>query len=300
MEPRGGLEGSERGSRLRCKSRSRQPAAAALPCVSHPPLCADAAERAARVCAARIWTARDACSASAGHAGAAPPGAGHAPTAGPLHGSECGQVHALVWNMLHPPMHGLPPVKLKYGAPRSSPLAHAPPHRRLRGGARWRWLGAPSWPLEGLRDTAYFKYIYENHQGHHVLGGQANYNVRTPSAAHAPRAPPRRRVTWSGCLARSAARSPTTCLARTSRPPRGSSGCARCPAPRASGGASRSSRRACRRRRLLRRARPPSGTSRRPRSSTRPSPPEEGGARVERSGGGQGGRAAAGRLHFRS
>mmetsp|Transcript_13770 Transcript_13770/g.40427 ORF Transcript_13770/g.40427 Transcript_13770/m.40427 type:complete len:340 (+) Transcript_13770:99-1118(+) len=67
-------------------------------------------------------------------------------------------VHALVWNMLHPPMHGLPPVKLKYGA--------------------------PSWPLEGLRDTAYFKYIYENHQGHHVLGGQANYNVCCPLTDH--------------------------------------------------------------------------------------------------------------------
>ena len=40
-------------------------------------------------------------------------------------------IHALVWNMLHPPMHGLPPVKLKYGA--------------------------PSWPLEGLRNTGYFK-----------------------------------------------------------------------------------------------------------------------------------------------
>jgi len=67
-------------------------------------------------------------------------------------------IHALVWNMLHPPMHGLPPVKLKYGA--------------------------PSWPLEGLRNTGYFKYIYENHQGHHVLGGQANYNVCCPLTDH--------------------------------------------------------------------------------------------------------------------
>ena len=39
-------------------------------------------------------------------------------------------------------------------------------------------MGAPSRPLEGLRNTAYFKYIYENHQGHHVLGGQCNYNAR--------------------------------------------------------------------------------------------------------------------------
>jgi len=67
-------------------------------------------------------------------------------------------VHALVWNMLHPPMHGLPPVPMSFGA--------------------------PSAPLAGLRNTAYFKYIYENHQGHHVLGGQANYNVCCPLTDH--------------------------------------------------------------------------------------------------------------------
>lgn len=67
-------------------------------------------------------------------------------------------VHALIWNMLHPPMHGLPPVPAS--------------------------VGAPSWPLAGLRNTAYFKYIYENHQGHHVLGGQANYNVCCPLTDH--------------------------------------------------------------------------------------------------------------------
>ena len=53
-------------------------------------------------------------------------------------------LHAAVWNMLHPPMHGLPNVPASVGVPSS-------------------WLAK-------LRNTAYFKYIYENHQGHHVLG----------------------------------------------------------------------------------------------------------------------------------
>jgi len=71
-------------------------------------------------------------------------------------------VHAFVWNMLHPPMHGLPKVPASYGAP-------------------------SSWPFgldDKLRNTFYFKYIYENHQGHHVLGGQANYNVCCPGFDH--------------------------------------------------------------------------------------------------------------------
>lgn len=67
-------------------------------------------------------------------------------------------LHALVWNMLHPPMHGLPDVPLSYGA--------------------------PGFLLKGLRDTGYFRYIYENHQGHHVLGGKANYNVCCPLTDH--------------------------------------------------------------------------------------------------------------------
>merc|ERR1711920_94523 len=67
-------------------------------------------------------------------------------------------IHALVWNMLHPPMHGLPDVPASVGAPSS-------------------WLTS-------LRNTAYFRYIYENHQGHHVLGGQANYNVCCPMTDH--------------------------------------------------------------------------------------------------------------------
>ena len=67
-------------------------------------------------------------------------------------------LHALVWNMLHPPMHGLPEVPLS--------------------------VGAPSRPLRRLRNTFYFRYIYENHQGHHVLGGQCNYNVCCPLTDH--------------------------------------------------------------------------------------------------------------------
>lgn len=63
-------------------------------------------------------------------------------------------LHALVWNMLHPPMHGLGDVPWSYGF--------------------------ASKPLAFLRNTPYFKYIYENHQGHHVLGGQCNYNVCCP------------------------------------------------------------------------------------------------------------------------
>lgn len=67
-------------------------------------------------------------------------------------------LHALVWNMVHPPMHGLPSVPLS--------------------------VGAPSSVLERMRESAYFRWIYENHQGHHVLGGQKNYNVCCPLADH--------------------------------------------------------------------------------------------------------------------
>merc|ERR1719331_3559242 len=67
-------------------------------------------------------------------------------------------VHALVWNMLHPPMHGLPEVPMS--------------------------VGAPSFVMKPLLHTGFFKYIFENHQGHHVLGGQANYNVCCPLTDH--------------------------------------------------------------------------------------------------------------------
>jgi len=67
-------------------------------------------------------------------------------------------LHAAAWNMLHPPMHGLPEVPISYGV--------------------------PTRPLVWMRNTRFFKYIYENHQGHHVLGGQANYNVCCPLTDH--------------------------------------------------------------------------------------------------------------------
>jgi len=67
-------------------------------------------------------------------------------------------VHAAAWNMLHPPMHGLPRVPIRYGVPSS-------------------WFGF-------LLKSRYCKYIFENHQGHHVLGGQCNYNVCCPLTDH--------------------------------------------------------------------------------------------------------------------
>merc|ERR1719163_49923 len=70
----------------------------------------------------------------------------------------CMLVHASVWNFIHPPMHGLPKVPLNEGMP-----------------------GAP---MEWLEDTPYFKYVFENHMGHHVLGGQCNYNVCCPMTDH--------------------------------------------------------------------------------------------------------------------
>ena len=70
----------------------------------------------------------------------------------------CMLVHASVWNFIHPPMHGLPKVPLNEGMP-----------------------GAP---MEWLEDTPYFKYVFENHMGHHVLGGQCNYNVCCPGTDH--------------------------------------------------------------------------------------------------------------------
>lgn len=32
--------------------------------------------------------------------------------------------------------------------------------------------------------TPFFRWIYENHQGHHVLGGKCNYNVCCPGWDH--------------------------------------------------------------------------------------------------------------------
>lgn len=67
-------------------------------------------------------------------------------------------LHALLWNALHPPMHGLGNVPISYGAPSST--------------------------LSRFLNSRYFKWIYENHMGHHVLGGQCNYNVCCPLTDH--------------------------------------------------------------------------------------------------------------------
>lgn len=67
-------------------------------------------------------------------------------------------LHALVWNALHPNMHGLHDITLKDGAP-SSVFAF------MRG----------SW---------YFNYLYDNHKGHHISGGRTNYNVACPLVDH--------------------------------------------------------------------------------------------------------------------
>ena len=73
-------------------------------------------------------------------------------------------LHAIVWNAIHPPMHGLPPVSLSMGFGTVLP-----------GGEAFS---------EWLLESAYGRYIYENHMGHHVLGGQCNYNVCCPMADH--------------------------------------------------------------------------------------------------------------------
>lgn len=63
--------------------------------------------------------------------------------------------HALLWNALHPNMHGLPDVPLE--------------------------VGAPSWVLKGFRDSALFNFLRENHAGHHrAVGSHGNYNVCCP------------------------------------------------------------------------------------------------------------------------
>jgi hypothetical protein len=73
-------------------------------------------------------------------------------------------VHAVIWNAIHPPMHGLAPVPLTAGF-----------GTRVAGGEEFS-----EWVLE----SAYGRWIYENHMGHHVLGGQCNYNVCCPMADH--------------------------------------------------------------------------------------------------------------------
>lgn len=67
-------------------------------------------------------------------------------------------IHALLWNALHPNMHALPDVPFSDGA--------------------------PSWVLAPLRSSWAFKWLYTNHEGHHIVGGRGNYNVACPLADH--------------------------------------------------------------------------------------------------------------------
>lgn len=67
-------------------------------------------------------------------------------------------VHACIWNSLHPAMHGLNEVPISDGIP-----------------SMW---------LAFLRSSKYYEYLYENHQGHHVLSGEKNYNVCCPLMDH--------------------------------------------------------------------------------------------------------------------
>ena len=67
-------------------------------------------------------------------------------------------VHTSIWNALHPSMHYLPDVPAN--------------------------VGPPSGWLSGFKNTWFFRFLYQNHEGHHVLGGMANYNVCCPGADH--------------------------------------------------------------------------------------------------------------------
>jgi hypothetical protein len=67
-------------------------------------------------------------------------------------------LHGLVWNAIHPPMHGLPKVPASFGP--------------------------PSNVLDRFNNTPLFKYLHTNHVGHHVAGGQGNYNVCCPLTDH--------------------------------------------------------------------------------------------------------------------
>ena len=65
-------------------------------------------------------------------------------------------LHAAVWNTIHPGMHGLHEVPVSVGVPSA-------------------WLNR-------FKDSWFFRFLYRNHEGHHVLGGQCNYNVCCPGA----------------------------------------------------------------------------------------------------------------------
>ena len=67
-------------------------------------------------------------------------------------------IHGIIWNTIHPNMHGLSDV----------PMNEGPPSNML---SRWR-------------NSGYFKYIYRYHEMHHIVGGTANYNVCCPLTDH--------------------------------------------------------------------------------------------------------------------
>eukprot|EP00629_Pelagomonadales_sp_RCC1024_P003540 CAMPEP_0119269864 /NCGR_PEP_ID=MMETSP1329-20130426/7093_1 /TAXON_ID=114041 /ORGANISM="Genus nov. species nov., Strain RCC1024" /LENGTH=283 /DNA_ID=CAMNT_0007269865 /DNA_START=239 /DNA_END=1090 /DNA_ORIENTATION=- len=67
-------------------------------------------------------------------------------------------LHAAVWNALHPNMHALPDITWRDGVPSS-------------------WL---AW----ARSSWFFRFLYTNHEGHHVVGGRGNYNVACPGTDH--------------------------------------------------------------------------------------------------------------------
>merc|ERR1711871_131532 len=63
-------------------------------------------------------------------------------------------LHAAVWNALHPNMHSLPDIPISDGVPSS-------------------WL---AW----ARSSKFFKFLYVNHEGHHVIGGQGQLQRLLP------------------------------------------------------------------------------------------------------------------------
>lgn len=67
-------------------------------------------------------------------------------------------LHASIWNALHPAMHYLPDVPASVG-PAS------------------KWFAR-------FKESRFFRFLYQNHEGHHVLGGLANYNVCCPGTDH--------------------------------------------------------------------------------------------------------------------
>ena len=66
--------------------------------------------------------------------------------------------HTLVWNALHPAMHGLPDPNI--------------------------FEGPPGFLLASFRNSKLFKWLELNHVGHHFVGGLGNYNVCCPGFDH--------------------------------------------------------------------------------------------------------------------